>query len=81
MSKYYVMNGTPSEWFKEQPEGFDTIKEAEYYIRKNSLEWMDGGEHEIGTFDDWCEPYYIVEVKAIRQPVIKVQPSVTLKKK
>jgi len=71
----------PKYWCERQPEGFGTIKEAEDYIRQDSLDWMDGGEHQIGTFDDWCGPYYIVEVKAIVQPVIKVEASVTLKKK
>lgn len=80
MNKYYVLENKPEGWCDTQPRGFDTIKEAEDFIRENSLEWMDGGEHELGTFYDWCPLYYIVEVKAIRQPVIKVQASVTLRK-
>lgn len=80
MNKYYVIEDKPDGWCNTQPRGFDTIKEAEDFIREDSLEWLEGAQHELGTFDDWCSPYYIVEVKAIRQPVIKVQASVTLKK-
>ena len=77
---YYVMQGAPEVWCESETLGpFPTLQQAEAAIRKNSIEWMDGGEHEIGTWDDWCEPYMIVQRVKTLNPSITVTASVRLK--
>lgn len=80
--KYVVLTGEPKVWCETQPELFKSIKEAENFIRKDSKEWLkDSGALELGSHDDWCEPYYILEVKKIFQPVIKISAEVGLRNK
>ena len=63
-----------------QPEFFDSIKQAEKFIRKDSKDWLyDNGELSLGSHEDWCEPYYILEVKKSFQPVVKISAEVSLK--
>ena len=42
---------------------------------------MDGdGNLELGSHEDWCEPYYILEIKKVFQPVVKISAEISLKK-
>ena len=78
--KYAVMTGKPEVWCETQPKLFGSIKQAENFIRKDSKEWMEDNEElEIGTHEDWCEPYYILEIKKSFQPVVKISAEINLK--
>jgi hypothetical protein len=78
--KYAVLTGKPEVWCETQPVFFDSIKDAEDFIRRDSKGWMEGNsELELGSHDDWCEPYYILEVKKSFQPVVKISAKVSLK--
>ena len=80
--KYAVFIGKPEDWCETQPVFFDSIKQAEKFIRKDSKEWMhDYGELSLGKHEDLCEPYYILEVKRSFQPVVKISAEVSLKVK
>lgn len=78
---FYAMQGPPSEWCEHQPLGpFSSIKEADKAIRKDCLDWMNGDEHELGTHDDWCPNYTIIQTIKTYAPSITVSASVKLKK-
>ena len=78
--KYAVLTGKPKDWHESSPALFNSIKQAEDFIRKDSKEWLnDNGELELGSHDNWCEPYYIVEIKRVFQPVVKISAEVSLR--
>lgn len=80
--KFVVLQGEPERWAEDKPVFFESIKKAEDYIRKNSKEWLDDdGALPLGAHEDWCEPYFILEVKKSFQPVIKISAAVSLKQK
>jgi hypothetical protein len=79
---YWVLLGDPAEneWADNKPIGpFSSIEQAKKAIRKDSLAWLEGREHQLGGFEDWTSTYYIVEVTAAIKPCIWITASATLK--